>query len=440
MSEASLDQLVKGAPPPNVSLPSVAAQAIAHSPSPPSDPTLHIPASPPQIYLNLLILEASLRSQYLTLRARRRQNTFVLTLLCLWIAYFFYCQFLRPREDGTGVGGSVYWVLDMFEKVALISGAVMGVLFRLTGQWERGVRWPSRWLRTTNRGLRGMNCKVVVLKGPWWRELISSFGFLLPLSYFVENPGSNYQFVEYPIDPLRRKSQPTQRRIVGDKAEVAEEDIAAGGDYIKILLLPKHFTPEFRDNWETYRAEYWDAENARRTDLRARIRARRKALAKQHSPWLWWLPGRSLASAHSGRRELVRAAENVTRTASTRHKRAASIIKEKEREGSHSRSSSRSSIPPDNEERHERRWSTSTTSSIGGTERRRRKVGTSSESSETKRASFVGPSGRVKLTPATGSRPSTPTSGDGMKRFSTVSSGSEGDSPGRVKIKLESLD
>lgn len=440
--DLNLNVVIKGSPPPNKSLESVAKNALESRASSP-DPVLNIPASPTQIYLNLLILEASLRSQYLTLRARRRQNTFVLTILALWIGYFFYCQFLRPREDGTGVGGSVYWLLDMFEKVALISGLVMSILFRLTGQWERGVRWPSRWLRTTNRGLRGMNCKVVVLKGPWWKEFISSFGFLLPISYFVETPGSNYQFIEYPAHE-RRMSQPVPKKLTGEKgkSEVAEEDIATGGDYVKILLLPKHFTPEFRENWEVYRAEYWDLENQRRADIRIKVRAKLKALARQRSPWFWWLPGRPATLSRSASHQKHDSMHNstVARTPSTRHKRATSIIKEREPK-SHSRSSSRSSAVAEPDER-ERRWSTSTTSSIGG-ERRRRKIGSVSGETDSRRTSMIGPSGRVKLSPSSGgSRPTTPTSSDASRmRVSamTAVNSNEGDSPGR-RIKTEPLD
>jgi Spo7-like protein len=484
MSEAGLDQLVKGSPPPNVSLPSVAAAAAStvdragsRSTSSPLDPTLHIPASPPQIYLNLLILEASLRSQYLTLRARYRQNTFVLTLLALWISFFFYCQFLRPREDGTGVGGSVYWLQDMLEKVALISGIVMGVLFRLTGQWERGIRWPNRWLRTTNRGLRGMNCKVVILKGPWWRELLSKLSFLLPISYFVETPGSNYQYIEYPPHERRLSQLQSKRRDAEKRHEVAEEDIASGGDYIKILLLPKHFTPEFRENWEMYRAEYWDIENQRRNELRARLRAKRKSIAKQQSPWLWWVPGhrptpqqqitRAPSQSHRQHDSLSAPHNNtattggaISRASSVRHKRSDSSIKEREATPQqpsqpHSRSSSRSSIAAadaDEQRLTERRWSTSTSSSIGGERSRRRKVGSESgDGRNSNRSSMVIDSGiaparrGAKLGPgSSGSRPTTPTAADALSRpnkggLSIMGSGSEGDSPGR-RIKMEPMD
>ena len=137
MSGSKLDQIVKGAPPPGTSLPNIVSRSSSPSPAlgnadlspsrpgtplPPSDPLATLPSSPPQIYLNLLILEASLRSQYLTLRARRRQHTFFLLVLTGWITCFFYALFLRPREDGSGMGGSVYWVVEMAEKLALMGG------------------------------------------------------------------------------------------------------------------------------------------------------------------------------------------------------------------------------------------------------------------------------------------------------------------------------
>jgi hypothetical protein len=455
MAEAGLDQIVKGAPPPNVSLPSVAAAAATISPPPtthaPTDPTSLLPSSPPQIYLNLLILEASLRSQFLTLRARRRQNTFVLIVLAIWVAYFVYCQFLRPRADGAGVGGSEYWLVDVIEKVALLSGVVMGLLFKLTGQWERGVRWPSRWLRTTNRGLRGMNCKVVVLKGPWWRDILSHLSFLFPIGSLVETPGSNYQHIEYNHGERGTRTQSAKPRK--EKIEIAEEDIAPGGDYIKILLLPKHFTPEFRDNWDTYRAEYWDLENSRRAELRQKFRTKQKQIAKQQNPWLWWIPGRRVLvkSTAAGRTGMDMEklhplpTANVTRGGSQRHRRATSVLKEG---GGHSRSSSRSSVGPaaDTEER-ERRWSTSTTSSIGGERRRRKATGASTGETTDRRGN---PTGRIKLTPATGERPTTPNAPDLLLKtrssnLSSMSSGSDGDSPPRrrtadITIKREPID
>jgi hypothetical protein len=398
MADRKLDQIVKGAPPPNTSLTSLAADAAGHTPPSertsgstpgstptPSDPTLLLPSSPPQIYLNLLILEASLRQQYLTLRARRRQHSFVVFFLSIWLVWFAYAQFLRPREDGTGVGGSVYWIVDMAEKVALIGGCVMGILFKVTGQWDRGVRWPRRWLGITNRGLRSMNLKIVVLKRPWWRETASLLSFLLPLQLIFPTPGSNYHYIDY--TPAEKRSmqshgRPRHGASEGSRLEFAEEDVATGGDYIKILLLPKQFTPDFRENWELYRTEYWGQENMRRAELRKRIRARQREIAKLEGGWLWWtgwrgwsrIWGSTTPAAHEHPPHHVHSMAYAT-ILKDKHRRRPSVIKA-EREGSHSRSSSRSSTvtAPDIEDR-ERRWSTASSGSVNEKRRRSRLIG-----------------------------------------------------------------
>lgn len=296
-----LDQIVKGAPPPGTSVPSVSSRSP--SPAPPSeaseqqtsissnpvhtsDPLANLPSSPAQIYLNLLILEASLRSQYLTLRARRRQNTFFLLLLGLWIAYFFYALFLHPREDGSGIGGSVYWVVEMAEKVALMGGVVTAILIWGTGQWERGVRWPKRFVGISNRGLRTMNCKIVVIKGPWWREMLGHLSFLFPISSLYQSYGSSYHYIDASTE--KRGHHSTKHSHEDDIDLIREEDLAPGGDHIKVLLLPKPFSPEFRESWELYRQDYWEKENERRALLLQRLRNLEREEAKREGGWLWW--------------------------------------------------------------------------------------------------------------------------------------------------------
>lgn len=301
-----IDQIVKGPPSPEADVPfSVSKTPSPHLPqaegeeesstlaSATPDPLSILPSSPPQIYLNLLILEGSLRSQYLALRDRRRQNTFFLLLIALWIAYFSYALFLRPREDGSGVGGSVYWVVEMAEKVALMGGVVTGMLVWGTGQWERGVRWPRRWLGVTNRGLRGMNAKIVVIRGPWWRELLSLLSFLFPYTsffpsttsfHYVERPGSSSGSREKGKRPAAAGRSPYDE----DSDNVVEEDLAPSGDYIRLLLLPKAFSPAFRENWDEYRTDYWERENERRSQLRRRVKQRERQMMKQEGGWLRW--------------------------------------------------------------------------------------------------------------------------------------------------------
>ena len=391
MSGSKLDQIVKGAPPPGTSIPSVVSRSsspapLEHSPSElsrsttpllPSDPLATLPSSPPQIYLNLLILEASLRSQYVALRARRRQHTFFLLVLLIWNTSFFYALFLRPREDGSGVGGSVYWVLEVAYKVALMGGIVTGLLLWGTGQWERGVRWPRRWLGVTNRGLRTINVKVVVLKGPWWKETLGHFAFLFPYSSFFPSEESNYRYIDHEHNSKATHGSDIEAGI--------EEELSPGGNYIKLLLLPKPFSPDFRENWELYRTEYWEKENERRANLRQLLRKRDKQIAREQGGWFWWLGWRSRGRSQEASDKFAMTEKALhTHLLAKNQKRRSSFA----RTSSHSRTTSRSSTPStlDTEEKassHRARRGSSTASSTSD----RRKKTKSSGSNENMRVS-----------------------------------------------------
>ncbi|KAI4243259.1 MAG: hypothetical protein L6R40_003627 [Gallowayella cf. fulva] len=352
-SGSKLDQIVKGAPPPGTSVPSVASRSASPAPlsfpdladgksapgtapQQPTDPVASLPSSPPQIYLNLLILEASLRSQYLTLRIRRSQHTFFVLLLTAWTTGFFYALFLRPREDGSGVGGSVYWVVETAEKVVLMGGIVTGILLWGTGQWDRGVRWPRRWVGIANRGLRNINAKIVIIKGPWWKEMARHMSFLFPYSALFASHGPYLHYAE----PVTEKQSGRQRHA--DSSNVGTvEDLSPGGDYLKLLLLPKPFSPDFRENWEMYRLEYWDKENERRAQLRRQFLERQRHLARDQGKWFWW----------TGWRRPRLATSPVLLDMDLERTHVAQVPKESKRRrsflrtDSHSRNTSRSSTP-----------------------------------------------------------------------------------------------
>ncbi|KAI4156616.1 MAG: hypothetical protein LQ340_000119 [Diploschistes diacapsis] len=347
-SGSELDQVVKGAAPLDTPEPPLTSRSPTpafalnssdpRSPLHPShhssqDPLATLPSSPPQIYLNLLILEASLRSQYLLLRARRRQNTFFLLLLALWNAYFFYALFLHPREDGSGIGGSVYWVVETGEKVALMGGVVTGILIWGTGQWERGVRWPRRFIGVTNRGLRTMNCKIIVIKRPWWREMFSHLSILFP---FYGLTGSSFHYVDAPSEKKSHFFRPGHE---DEPIVIWEEDLTPGGDCIKLLLLPKPFSADFRENWELYRTEYWERENERRAMLLRRLQEQEKQIARSEGGWLFWIFGIYRKKARPQRRD------------TDLEKMSVKAVPEKDlkknalRQDPHSRTNSRSSTP-----------------------------------------------------------------------------------------------
>ncbi|KAL8703055.1 MAG: hypothetical protein Q9201_003780 [Fulgogasparrea decipioides] len=351
-SGSKLDQIVKGAPAPGTSVPSVVSRASTPTPTlpferadaqaapattqpQPSDPVASLPSSPPQIYLNLLILEASLRSQYLTLRARRRQHSFFLLLLTIWIASFFYALFLRPREDGSGVGGSIYWVVEIGEKVALLGGIVTGILLWGTGQWDRGVRWPRRWVGVANRGLRNINAKIVIIKGPWWKELLGHVSFLFPFSALFLSHEASYRYIE----PVGENQNSRHRHANGGSLKI--EDLSPSGDYLKLLLLPKPFSPDFRENWEMYRLEYWERENERRAQLRRQLVDRQKELAREDGKWLWWTGWRR----PRGSRTSTTFEADIEKIQLTHRGKESKRRRSFLRTESHSRNTSRSSTP-----------------------------------------------------------------------------------------------
>lgn len=410
---ASLDQVdraIKGAPPAGHQYPSPPTTAIiapdAPNPTALPDPLANLPSSPPQIYLNLLILEASLRAQWLQLRTRRRQHTFFLALLGLWTIYFGYALFLAPREDGSGVGGSVYWVVEMSEYVCFTGGGITGLLVWGTGQWERGIRWPRRWVYTTNRGLRGFNCKLVVIKQSWWREVLSALSFFFSYGLFSSSSGSSYRYVEQSILVESEKMQRTGGHHAlpniheDDENAGYEEDTAPGGDCVKLLLLPKPFSPNFRENWDIYRTEYWEKENERRAVLLKTLKDRDRKIGKQEGGWLWWTGYRGWKQKkpqdiekthHTVHRHLSEKDAKRTRSGSVRS-------------GSHSRNSSRSTTPTVETE----------DGPLGGRVRR------DSTASERKKKKLPTATRVGKLTP--GSRSSTPEVHSPLIRESSVSS------------------
>ncbi|KOS18290.1 Sporulation-specific protein SPO7 [Escovopsis weberi] len=337
-----IDSLVKGASvsPYNVKL---GTTSILSGAGKAANPLNHTPSSPSMIYLNLLILEASLRAQFLELRARRRHHTFFLALLTLWVAFFGYKLFFATREDGRGVGGSIYWAVEGAQKVCFMGGIITAVLVWATGIWDRGIRWPRRWFAISNRGLRSFNCKLVVIRQTWWAEALSTVAFFLTYGLFSHTASSSYRHVDSSLLRqverelhLSSDNHPTLVVPSTDDDERGgsgghEEDLAPGGDYVKLLLLPKPFSPTFRENWELYRTEYWERENERRALLRRKVTDHDRKLAKDLYGWLWWLPWRHAPHAAPRRRHDPHKAP---------HHRLASVERERRRRNSSVRRSS----------------------------------------------------------------------------------------------------
>ena len=294
------------------------------------------------------------------------------------------------------MGGSVYWVVEMAEKVALMGGIVTGILIWGTGQGERGVRWPRRWIGVANRGLRNINAKIVIVKGPWWKEFVGHMSFLFPYSSLFYSERTSYHYVETSTE---KGAHQARRYSCADDDLLREENLSPGGDHIKLLLLPKPFSPDFRENWELYRSEYWEKENERRMQLRQRLRKQQRQAAKDQGGLLWFVRWRRRNTGKAiGSRGL-----DIEKTHHRHYSEKDAKLKPSTgRAGSHSRTNSRSSTPSnmDTDERSNQdraRRGSSTASTTSTTERRRKMKNMAS-----------GASNQVsRLTPS-GSRPGTP--------------------------------
>ena len=274
----------------------------------------------------------------------------------------------------------------MGEKVALMGGVVTGVLIWGTGQWDRGVRWPRRWLGITNRGLRSINAKIVVIKGPWWKEMLGHLSFLFPYSSFFPAQGSSYHYTDHAIE--KHGFGGIRPAFEEEEGMPQEEDLSPGGDYIKLLLLPKPFSPDFRENWELYRLEYWEKENERRAHLRQLVQKGERELARRHGGWVWWSGrrGRKRAQNVSGKGDVEKS--HHRHQLEKEGKRHSS-----RRSDSHSRNTSRSSTPS-NIEGEERSTRTRRGSTTASPSERRRKANRSSASVESSHLSKFTPVSR----------------------------------------------
>lgn len=332
------------------------SSSSSSAPGKPNDPLTHAPSSPSMIYLNLLVLEASLRAQYLELRARRRHHTFFLAILSVWVVGFGYALFFAPREDGRGVGGSVYWGVEMIEKLCFMGGIITAVLVWATGIWERGVRWPRRWFAISNRGLRAFNLKLVLVKRSWWAEALSTIAFFLTYGLFSHTAASSYRHVDPAIVREVEKEMDLAGKAhqhlplgmgggggVDEEKGGNEEDLAPGGDYVKLLLLAKPFSPTFRENWELYRTEYWERENERRALILHKLKDSERRARKESGGggggggWLWWLmPWKKRAAAPAAPVHDKHHASHLLHPEKAQHRRLSVV----EREGKRSRSGS----------------------------------------------------------------------------------------------------
>ncbi|KAK9246241.1 Sporulation/nuclear morphology [Lipomyces tetrasporus] len=248
------------------------------------DPMDTIPSSPTQIYRNMLILEESLRSQYITLRVRRHKYTLFCALLVTWTVYFYY---------GVFIWYSVYAYVHLIHKLCLMIGVVTLSLFYLSGLYSKTMVFPRRFISNSNKGLRQFNLKLVSTHSSSSKALLAAATRALNIAFYriwyrPQPPPPSHHAVSassktHSAQAHHNQTASHRRRSSSisssSKPPLASKTAAArlpyyhyyyyhykppGGDVVKLVLLPKAFSAEFREGWEVYRQEYWERENDKR--------------------------------------------------------------------------------------------------------------------------------------------------------------------------------
>lgn len=205
-------------------------------------------------------------------------------------------------------------------------------IFWLSGLHKKTLVFPRKFVGNTNKGLRQFNIKLVsvpltlcerivgwlvifpVVKYIWpWCPALPyippgelevekgrSFGevlrgFLkhghhgppnpahaspLPPHAQIPTPGRKRRLSQarMPTPPLDRATS-TPSTLIPD-----EEPLQPSGSHVKLVILPKGFSPDFREGWEIYRTEYWEKENERRAHLRKQIQSQQPFFSRLFAP------------------------------------------------------------------------------------------------------------------------------------------------------------
>lgn len=182
------------------------------------------PLSPESIYTNLIITEHALRSQYIELQHSRRRGLLFFWGVLAGAAILTY----RVRYDP-----SIYRFIKLLEQLLMIASYISCGLFFLTGMYTKVFAVAPRFLTDTNKGLKSLNCRLVKCRTSLKEKAIR----------YLVNP----VYAEDPAGP------------------------------VKLILSTREFDPNFIENWEIFRDEYWERQRRRRQLRRSRRKDTKKS-------------------------------------------------------------------------------------------------------------------------------------------------------------------
>lgn len=204
-----------------------------------------------KIFRNLLILEESLREQVIQQRALRRKYLTFLSILCSLIASIsHHLFFVDPILSSTGT-------MRVVLQFCLLALLVTLMLYHLSGEYQKTIVVPRRFLSSTNKGLRQLNVRLVKIKTPLSDNIIDLIReFLL----FIATMCINSLHTVYPTTENNKNSR-LEVFLVSCQLQCQPR---IGVTDVKLVLNARVFNTDIREGWELYRSEFWIHEGVRR--------------------------------------------------------------------------------------------------------------------------------------------------------------------------------
>lgn len=202
-----------------------------------------------KIFRNLLLLEENLRQQVIQQRAMRRKYLTFLSILCSLIASIAHqLYFVELMPTGTK---------RVFLQFSLLALLVTLMLYHLSGEYQKTIVLPRRFLSSTNKGLRQFNIRLVKIKIPFTDSIID---FVREMSLFAVNWCLTIS--HYLNDTMvQNKESRLEVFLVSCQLQCQPR---IGITDVKLVLNARIFNTDIREGWELYRSEFWIHEGVRR--------------------------------------------------------------------------------------------------------------------------------------------------------------------------------
>ncbi|KAF7584946.1 putative sporulation-specific protein [Clavispora lusitaniae] len=200
-----------------------------------------------KIFRNLLILEETLRQQVIQQKTLRRKYLTFLAMLCSLIASISHHLYFAPQTAASRV------VLQL----VLLALCVTLVLYHLSGEYQKTIVLPRKFLSSTNKGLRQLNVRLVKIKSSYADSLAD---LIRELVLFLCTMALKCLHTVVPST----KRNPNVKLEVWLVAGQSRCQPKVGLNDVKLSLMPRSFSTDIREGWEVYRNEFWINEGIRR--------------------------------------------------------------------------------------------------------------------------------------------------------------------------------